>query len=528
MVNGYPLAAGKHGKNRMSKLFKKTLILIIVLFGIIATFTSLMSGWSIYNGLTREYISKGISIANGISSSSVEIKINMSPETLQSIIDQYLNIKGVSYLLVRSNQGEVISHTFVPSVPEEVLYPIHTNNTSFINEENIIRHISVDNYGDFIDISSPILGGIAGNVQVGMNKKLITDEIYSIILKQQFLIFMIFLFTVGISYVLINKISKPLTLLTDYVNSMIADVKPAIDSDKTLISSIADKSNDEIGDLAKSFLHMQTELSDYIDKLTETTAAKERIESELKIAHDIQMSFLPMKFPPFPERKEFEIFADIKPARQVGGDFYDFYFVGNESIAILNNKLFFVIGDVSGKGVPASLFMALTKTLLKSKTMPELEPGEILSNVNKELCIDNESCMFVTIFCGVLDTKSGQVWYSNGGHNPPYLVSKSKGVVQLNGVTGTALGIFEDAQYVTNSLKLQAGDRLYLYTDGVTEAVNSDDNMFTEDRLEFLLTQHIDCWDTMELVKNSCQEINSFSSGIDQFDDITVMAIKYN
>lgn len=512
----------------MSRLFTKTLIVIIILFGIIATFTSILSGWNIYRGLTQDYTSKGISIANGIADSSVEILINRSPATLQSIIDQYLDIKGVSYLLVADHDGKIISHTFVPSVPNGVLNINNINNTNLIRDENTIRHISIKNYGDFIDISSPILGGIAGFVQVGMNKKLIKGEIYSIILKQQLLIFIIFLITIAISYFLINRISLPLLTLRDYVKHFATDSEIRSDSGAELIKSIADNSHDEIGELATSFLQMENELKDYIGKLTETTAANERIESELKIAHEIQMSFLPMKFPPFPERKEFEIFADIKPARHVGGDFYDFYFIDRESISILNNKLFFVIGDVSGKGVPASLFMALTKTLLKSKTMPDLEPGEVLSNVNKELCVDNDSCMFVTVFCGVLDIESGEVRYSNGGHNPPYLVSKSKGVMQLNGDTGTALGIFEEARYVTNSIKLHGGDRLYLYTDGVTEAVDSNDNMFSEDRLELLLTQHIDCRNTRKLVNDSCQEIITFSSGIDQFDDITVMAIKYN
>ncbi|NIT13999.1 MAG: SpoIIE family protein phosphatase [Candidatus Dadabacteria bacterium] len=273
---------------------------------------------------------------------------------------------------------------------------------------------------------------------------------------------------------------------------------------------------------------MESELSEYITKLTETTAEKERIESELKIAHDIQMGFLPQKFPPFPERTEFEIFANIIPAKQVGGDFYDFFFLQDEDLAFSgNNKLFFVIGDVSGKGVPASLFMALTKTLLKAKASSDITPSQMLTAVNRELCIDNDSCMFVTVFCGVLDTDTGEIQYSNGGHNPPYLVSKQRGVKMLDGHTGIALGIYDEAEFITYNEKLFAQEGLYLFTDGVTEAMDINNNLFSEQRLEKFLSDLGECCETELLVEGSRAEVIKFTTGAEQSDDITIMAIKY-
>ena len=179
------------------------------------------------------------------------------------------------------------------------------------------------------------------------------------------------------------------------------------------------QSNDEVGALTASFKNMQLSLKEYITNLKETTAAKERMESELKIARTIQMSFLPKRFPPFPEKKEFDIYSTIVPAKEVGGDLYDFFLLDEET-------LFFSIGDVSGKGVPAALFMAASKILMKGTISRELELSEALGKVNRELCIENEATMFLTFFCGVLNFKTGKLTYSNAGHNPPLLLRSGR------------------------------------------------------------------------------------------------------
>ena len=232
-----------------------------------------------------------------------------------------------------------------------------------------------------------------------------------------------------------------------------------------------------MGALTRDFQVMQDSLKDHIRQLMETTAARERMESELKIAHDIQMSILPKTFPPFPTRDEFDLFALIAPAREVGGDFYDFF-------PLSENLLCFVIGDVSGKGVPAALFMAVTKTLIKSVARDNVTPDAILSHVNEELATDNDACMFVTLFCGVFDMTSGELRYANAGHNPPAVIKKDGTVQWLPRSGALVAGAMTGMQYACEKLLLSPGDSLYLYTDGVTEAMNPADEMYSEERLE--------------------------------------------
>ncbi|HEX9664944.1 MAG TPA: GAF domain-containing SpoIIE family protein phosphatase [Thermodesulfobacteriota bacterium] len=254
-------------------------------------------------------------------------------------------------------------------------------------------------------------------------------------------------------------------------------------------------------------------------KLTEAYVEKQRIEEALKLARDIQMSILPKRFPPFPDRNEFEIFATIEPAKEVGGDFYDFFFIDQQN-------LYFCIGDVSGKGIPASLFMAVTKTLIKAKTTKGMFPDEILTNVNKELCVDNDTAMFVTIFCGILNTSTGEVFYSNGGHNHPYILSQDHGTKPLNNKSGMALGVNQAAKYSTSAVTLAPGDSIFLYTDGVTEAMDIHGNFYTDERLIRLLgnQKHLPIEDRLRTTLN---DLKNFSSGAPPADDITLLGIQY-
>ena len=254
-------------------------------------------------------------------------------------------------------------------------------------------------------------------------------------------------------------------------------------------------------------------------KLTAAYVEKQRIEEALKLARDIQMSILPQRFPPFPERDEFEIFATIEPAREVGGDFYDFFFVDRDNLC-------FCIGDVSGKGIPAALFMAVSKTLIKAKSSKGMYPDEILSDVNEELCVDNDAAMFVTIFCGILNTRTGEVLYCNGGHNPPYIFSKAQGVKALVDSSGIALGVHEAAAYSTSALTLAPGDSIFLYTDGVTEAMDINGKFYTDERLIKSLENQKDL-SIDDGLRATLNDVKNFSYGAPQADDITLMAIKY-
>lgn len=283
------------------------------------------------------------------------------------------------------------------------------------------------------------------------------------------------------------------------------------------------RSNDEVGDLSRSFEDMRVALKEYINDLTVTTAAKERIESELKIAHTIQMSFLPKHFPPFPEHDEFEIFATLEPAKEVGGDLYDFFLQDKD-------HLFFVIGDVTDKGVPAALFMAVSKTLIKGIAEHGLEldlkPSDILMRVNDELAIDNDSSMFVTIICGELNFRTGHLRYSNAAHSKPVIIRNGQKPDWLDLPGGFLLGPMMGSQYETFETDLNPGDVLLLFTDGVDEATNVKQEFYGKQKILDTVEKRT-AETAEELVHEVMASVKSFAEGAPQSDDITLLSLKY-
>ena len=307
------------------------------------------------------------------------------------------------------------------------------------------------------------------------------------------------------------SITKPLRLLAGATEDMAhgnldVELPPA-------------RSKDEVGKLTESFAYMKTSLKQYIKELTETMAAKERMESELRIAHDIQMDMLPKKFPPFPERSDFDIYATMQPAKEVGGDLYNFFLLDD-------SHLCFTIGDVSGKGIPAALFMAVTQTLIKAKAMASLSPEEILNKVNRQLSRDNPSLMFVTLFLGILNIRTGELVYGNGGHNPPFIMRSHGAIEPLEGTNGMALGVMETQSFQAKKIRLQKGDSLFLYTDGVTEAVNDKEELFSEERLKNEL-KTLKGKTIKDVDSGIMDRVFAFSQGMRQADDITMLILRY-
>lgn len=276
---------------------------------------------------------------------------------------------------------------------------------------------------------------------------------------------------------------------------------------------------DEVGELTHSFATTRTALRQHIDWLRTTTAAKERIESELAIARDIQMALLPKLFSLIPKREEFDLRALIVPAREVGGDFYDFF-------PLDPHRFCFLIADVSGKGVPAALFMAVTKTLIKATARDRPGPAEILTQVNAELAADNASNMFVTVFCGVLDARTGDLDYANAGHNPPVLIGTDGRPQLLKETPQLLLGIMDGMVYRSASRRLAPGERLLLYTDGVTEAKNAHDAFYSEARLLATLDSASQLA-LGSLIEKLLGSVRSFAGETPQSDDITLLAIEY-
>ena len=276
------------------------------------------------------------------------------------------------------------------------------------------------------------------------------------------------------------------------------------------------KSKDEIAQLTNAFSMMQEHLKGYVLNLQETTMAKEKIESELNVAHQIQMGMLPRGFAT-PEN--WDLFATLDPAKAVGGDLYDFFYLDADHLCI-------AIGDVAGKGVPASLFMMVTRTLLRAKAVAGTPINQVMESINHELCLDNPSQMFVTFFAGIVDLKSGEMEFCNAGHNYPYILDSKENTRQLKVRNGLPFGIYDTAGYTMGKFIFKPGEILVLTTDGITEALNVSNAFFGEAKLAASLTA-LATKNTQVLTELLIGELKRFSSGAEQADDITILALQY-
>ncbi|MBR3203059.1 MAG: PP2C family protein-serine/threonine phosphatase [Solobacterium sp.] len=277
---------------------------------------------------------------------------------------------------------------------------------------------------------------------------------------------------------------------------------------------------DEIGRLATSFGKMITALEDYMVNLQRVTAEKERIDADLSIATQIQADMLPQIFPAFPEKKELSIFASMTPAKEVGGDFYDLFLVDDKHIAL-------VIADVSGKGVPAALFMVIAKTLIKNRLQTGESPAEALSIVNNQLCEGNESQFFVTVWLAVIDLETGDGYEVNAGHEYP-AIRRGNGKYELIKTKHMpAVAFMDGLKYRQSEIHLDPGDRLFVYTDGVPEATNANNELFGNDRLLAALNRNPDA-EPSELLPSVKKEIDEFVGDAPQFDDITMLGFIYH
>jgi len=246
----------------------------------------------------------------------------------------------------------------------------------------------------------------------------------------------------------------------------------------------------------------------------------EAVHTDLETAARIQKKMLPQVFPPFPDRKEFSIYGEMHTAKQVGGDFFDFFLLDE-------HRLGFVIADVSGKGVPASLYMAVSRTMLKAIASQIEDPSKCLSTVNTMLIPESDLTTFVTAFYGVLDTRTGKVRYCNGGHNLPYIIRNDENVEEIENTNGLLLGKIEPIEFETKEFTLKPGEKIMMFTDGVTEATAGNGDMYEEPRLEVFLTKHAKD-DTTKLVRSLIVDVLKFMGKADQSDDITVLSVGYN
>jgi len=309
-----------------------------------------------------------------------------------------------------------------------------------------------------------------------------------------------------------KMVTKPVGELTSFT-------KEITKTSKFENQRIEIKTGDEIQSLSESFNFMLAELENYIANLSKVTAEKERIGAELDIAKHIQASMLPCIFPAFPERKEFDIYATMEPAKEVGGDFYDFFMVDDTHLAI-------VMADVSGKGVPAALFMVIGKTLIKDHTTPGRDLGKVFTDVNRLLCESNSEELFITAFEGVLDLVTGEFVYVNAGHEMPFICKAGGDFEPYKIRAAFVLAGMEGMKYRAGSMMLEPGDKIFQYTDGVTEATNLQNGLYGMDRLGAILNK-VKNGTPNDILPAVKKDIDEFVGEADQFDDITMLCLEY-
>lgn len=406
-------------------------------------------------------------------------------------------------------------------VVDEEAYKNYTDiYNNFVANRSFSEPVITDNeFGYMYGSSAPILddnGKAVAMVNTSISMQSIRDFLRSFLIKIILLSSVVILALLILFIIIVRKnIVLPIINLKNKTSGIVTSDKKTVQFKDQIIDKT---SNDEIGDLTDSFNYMLEELDEYIDNLKNVTAEKERIGAELNVATKIQSSMLPCIFPPYPDRKEFDIFASMFPAKEVGGDFYDFFLIDD-------NHLCTVMADVSGKGVPAALFMVIAKTLIKNSAQSGLTPSEVFELVNNQLCENNEAGMFVTAFMAVLELSTKKLTYVNAGHNLPLLMRAGKSYEWLDAKPGFVLAGMEEMVYTEREISLEKGDMFFMYTDGVTEAVNRQYELFSDPRLKDTLNKYKDC-NHHDLLINIKKEIDVFANGADQADDITMLALK--
>ena len=340
-----------------------------------------------------------------------------------------------------------------------------------------------------------------------------------IVFLRQSLLFVAILLIVAItlSVVILQRTTiKPLRQLAGAAMRF-ANEDRAFSKDDVICLDI--RSNDEIGDLYREIKSMENRIVDYTEHLTQVTAEKERVSTELRTASDIQESMLPNSFPAFPDRTDFDLYASMSPAKEVGGDFYDFFLISPTQLAL-------VIADVSDKGVPAALFMMSSKILLNYRAQMGGSPSEILQAVNAQICRNNKSRMFVTVWLGILDLESGVLTCSNAGHEYPFLRGRDGVFRVFRDKHGLVVGAMAQSRYRDYEIRMEPGDAVFVYTDGVPEANNEGGEFYGLERLDAALNRLSD-QDPRHILEGVKADVDAFTGQAKQFDDLTMLCLEY-
>ena len=442
----------------------------------------------------------------GMKNENYFIQIGFHPEYFEKQIEeqilhvaQYRHIGQKGFVVICNPEGTVISDT-IGNVGKNISILGQNQNIKATQKEVFL--VTIGNkpcYCMYSKVNNFVVLVAMTEEEVFFTKK---ASVYMLAFMET-IVFAIFFATI---FVLVK------VLVVKNIRKINTSLSQITDGDLNVTVDVRD--NEEFASLSDDINSTVTTLKHYIDE------AAARFDKDLEIAKQIQQSALPSVFPPYPNRKDFSIYASMNAAKEVGGDFYDFYLVDE-------NHLAFVVADVSGKGIPGAMFMMTSKTLIKSFAESGLPVHEVLTNVNTQLCQNNEAGMFVTAWMGILDLQTGLIKFANAGHNPPLVKHKDGSYEFLKGKVNFVLAGMDMVKYKEQELQLQPGDEIYLYTDGVTEAHNSNKELFGENRLLESLnsTKGMSVEDICKKVK---EDVDAFVCDAEQFDDITMLCVQLN
>ena len=545
-------------KNKKKRKLNKSILRICMLFTMAIIIGIGAVGIAIFtNGTIAAYkneLSSAVDYAE-LQINTDEIKQNIETMTVndsyiktQKLLCQLTDTHGLKYLyVILPTDGHDINFLMTNEVNEELgvndkiniipgsvgLEILSKNNRSdklseyFIEEQRkenaayYVSHSKEEGYlyseiAPLIDDSGEIVAFLGADVSIQEIVETVRE--YIVFLLVGILVFSgLFLWSL---YLWIKKrVTVPIQKMDESARDFIGESHKDTDAEKLEFPSLNINTGDEIEELSNSLCKMSNDIKEYLTRIIIQTKEEEKIISELNVAKKIQEEMLPREFPPFPEYNQFEIFASISPAKQVGGDFYDFFFVDETHLAL-------VIADVSDKGVPAALFMAISKALIKNRALLGGSPSEIFADVNSQLCEGNDSKMFVTAWLCIIDITNGHAVVSNAGHEEPAFSSKD-GHFELKKLPHSLpLGVIKNMQFFEHEFELHAGDTVFAYTDGVVDANDKNENRFGIDRMLDALNKpnNNNVHDIFNSVNGALDE---YVSGASQFDDITMLGFTY-
>ncbi len=555
---------GQVGRLKRS-ISRKTLVCILIT-ALLLSATGIIIGYQVYaTTMDRHYIDNTVRLARTavaiLDADAVERYASGVYETYRSLTPKELADEGEAYLaqyswleeekdwqslratlqkIGRENDLTSILIVTLDEAAHSIVYVVDSDDTetycppgtvddtmtdeeiqSFLNGTAVISN--TEEYGWLISGASPIRradGTLTGLLIIDLSMNDVMNDRFGF-LRNYCLILLLATAVLSLlmTWIMRRQVVVPINRLakaaTDYSHDQAHEVETG-----NHFSDLHIHTGDELENLSSVMAGMETRLKAYITDLTRVTAEKERIGAELNIAAQIQADMLPRIFPAFPDRKEFDLYASMTPAREVGGDFYDFFLVDDDHLAL-------VIADVSGKGVPAALFMVIAKTLIRNRIQLGEDPAQALHNVNEQLCEGNEAELFVTVWLAVLEISTGKGIAANAGHEHPTL-RRSDGPYELVQYRHSpAVATMKGLRFREHAFELHPGDSLFVYTDGVAEATNSQNELFGTDRILTELNRDPSATPT-ELLQNMQQSIDAFVGEAPQFDDITMLNIQYH